>query len=87
MMSTQIQDAEVDLVANLCSTQVTMEQVLGFRPGDFIELELEPLITAKVDGVPVLECQYGVNDGHYALKVGKLLPSSETGLRGGSYGR
>jgi flagellar motor switch protein FliM len=87
MMSTQIQDAEVDLVANLCSTQVTMEQVLGFRPGDFIELELERLVTAKVDGVPVLECQYGVNDGHYALKVDKLLPSSETGLRGGSYGR
>jgi flagellar motor switch protein FliM len=88
LLSVQIQDAEVDLVAELCGTQVTMEQVLGFRPGDFIELELQPLIQAKVDGVPVLDCQYGVNDGHYALKVDKLLPSSQTSLRGGSnYGR
>jgi flagellar motor switch protein FliM len=87
MLSSQIQDAEVDLVAELGTTRATVEQLLGFRPGDFIELELDPLIKAKVDGVPVLECQYGVNDGHYAIKVENLLPSTES-LKGGmNYGR
>ena len=37
--------------------------------------------------MPVLECQYGVNDGHYAIKVENLLPSTES-LKGGmNYGR
>jgi flagellar motor switch protein FliM len=49
---------------------------------------LDPLIKAKVDGVPVLECHYGVNDGHYAIKVESLLPSTESTLKGGmNYGR
>ena len=82
LLSSQIQEAEVDLVAELGSTRTTVEQVLAFRPGDFIELDMEPTIQAKVDGVPVLDCQYGVNDRHYALKVEKLLPSSEMALRG-----
>ena len=83
MLSSQIQDAEVDLVAELGNTRATVEQLLGFRPGDFIELDLDPLIKAKVDGIPVLECQYGVNDGHYAIKIEKLLPSTDSVLKGG----
>jgi flagellar motor switch protein FliM len=34
-------------------TQATVEQLLAFKPGDFIELDLQPVIQAKVDGVPV----------------------------------
>lgn len=82
MLSNQIQDAEVDLVAELGTTWATVEQLLGFRPGDFIELDVNPLIKAKVDGVPVLECQYGVNDGHYAIKVERLLSSTDSFLKG-----
>ena len=62
--------------------RATVEQLLGFRPGDFVELDMEPVIQAKVDGVPVFDCQYGVNDGHYAIKIEKLLTSSETGWLG-----
>jgi flagellar motor switch protein FliM len=36
-----------------------VEQLLAFKPGDFIELDLEPMIQAKVDGVPVFDCHYG----------------------------
>ena len=82
LLKTQIQDAEVELVAELASTRATVEQLLGFRPGDFIELDMEPVIQAKVDGVPVFDCHYGINDGHYAIKIEKLLTSSETGWLG-----
>ena len=82
LLKSQIQDAEVELVAELASTRATVEQLLGFRPGDFIELDMDPVIQAKVDGVPVFDCQYGINDGHYAIKIDKLLTSSEAGWLG-----
>ena len=46
-------------MAELAHAPATVEQLLALKPGDFIELDLEPLIQAKVDGVPVLECHYG----------------------------
>ena len=82
LLKNQIQDAEVELVAELATARATVEQLLGFRPGDFIELDMEPVIQTKVDGVPVFDCQYGVNNGHYAIKIDKLLTSSETGWLG-----
>jgi flagellar motor switch protein FliM len=55
LLKTQIQAAQVELVAELGSAPATVEQLLAFQPGDFIELDLETLINAKVDGVPVFE--------------------------------
>ncbi|MFL6664940.1 MAG: flagellar motor switch protein FliM [Rhizobacter sp.] len=76
LLKQQIQSAEVDLVAELASAPATVEQLLAFKPGDFIELDLQPGIQAKVAGVPILECHYGTSNGRYALKVDQLLTSS-----------
>jgi flagellar motor switch protein FliM len=84
LLKQQIQSAEVDLVAELGTAQATVEQLLAFKPGDFIELDLEPMIQAKVDGVPVFDCHYGTSDGHYAIKIDKLLSSSTLGWLGES---
>ena len=76
MLKTQIQSAEVDLIAELAHAPATVEQLLSFKPGDFIELDLDPLILAKVDGVPVLECHYGTSNNRYAIKVESMITSS-----------
>jgi flagellar motor switch protein FliM len=85
LMKTQIQAAHVELVAELGHAPATVEQLLAFKPGDFIELDLKPGIEAKVAGVPVLECHYGTSNGKYALKVDQLLTSSSTGWIGESH--
>ena len=82
LLQTQIQAAEVDLVAKLATTQATVEQLLSFKPGDFIELDLDPAIQAKVDGVPVLDCHYGTANNRYAIKVDRLISSSNQGWLG-----
>ena len=84
LMSTQIQSAEVELVAELAHAPATVEQLLSFKPGDFIELELEPQIQATVSGVPVFDCHYGTSKGRYALKVDRLLSSSTASWLGES---
>ena len=82
LLKQQIQSAEVELVAELATAQATVEQLLSFKPGDFIELDLLPNIEAKVSGVPILECHYGTSNGKYALKVDQLLSSSNLGWLG-----
>ena len=84
LLKQQIQSAEVELVAELATAPATVEQLLSFKPGDFIELDLNPSIEAKVDGVPVLACHYGTSKGKYALKVDHLLTSSNAGWLGAS---
>ena len=87
LLKTQIQAAEVELVAELATAPATVEQLLALKPGDFIELDLSPAIEAKVDGVPVLECHYGTSNGRYALKVDRLISSSNLGWLGDPHAR
>lgn len=82
LLTQQIQSAEVDLVAEMAHAPATVEQLLALKPGDFIELDLEKLIEAKVDGVPILECYYGTSNGKYALRIDKLLTSTGHGWLG-----
>ena len=76
LLKQQIQSAEVNLVAELARADATVEQLLSFKPGDFIELDLEPLIQAKIDGVPIFDCHYGTSNNRYSIKIDKLLTSS-----------
>jgi len=76
LMKQQITDAKVELVAELATAPATIEQLLAFKVGDFIELDLHQIIEAKVVGVPILDCSYGTSNGRYALKVNQLLASS-----------
>ena len=87
MMRDQIQEASVELVVELANAPATVEQLLALAPGDFIELDLKRGVQAKVAGVPVVACHYGVSNGRYALKVDRLLPSSPLGWIGEPHGQ
>jgi len=76
LLKTQIQSAEVELVAELAYAGATVEQLLSFKPGDFIELDLDPMIQAKVSGVPVFDAHYGTSNNRYAIKIDKMLTGS-----------
>ena len=85
LLKHQIQDAQVDLVVELAHAPATVEQLLSFKPGDFIELDLNPMVQALVDGVPVLDCHYGTSNGRYSIKVSQLLSSSTLGWIGAKH--
>lgn len=81
----EIQAAEVNLVAELAKADATVEQLLAMKVGDFIELDRQSIIEAKVDGVPVFECQYGTHKGKYALKIERSLRSATQSWIGDNY--
>ncbi|HYR24387.1 MAG TPA: flagellar motor switch protein FliM [Aquabacterium sp.] len=82
LLTQQIQSAEVDLVAELAHAPATVEQLLALKPGDFIELDLEKVIQAKIDGVPVFDCYYGTSNGKYSLRIDQLLTNGNTSWLG-----
>jgi flagellar motor switch protein FliM len=79
LLKTQIQAAEVQLIAELAHAPATIEQLLAFKPGDFIELDLDPMIQAVVDGVPVFDCHYGTSNNRYSIKIDKLITTTDQG--------
>jgi len=82
LLKHQIQAAQVELVAELGTAPATVEQLLAFKPGDFIELDLEAMIKAKIDGVPIYDCHYGTSNGKYAIKIDQMLTSPDSGWLG-----
>ena len=78
LMTQQIQVAEVEMVAVLGNGRATFDEILNMKVGDIIPLTVPETIQATVDGVPVMDCTYGVLNGQYALKVEKLLANSES---------
>jgi len=77
LLSKQVQCADIELVATLGQAKITLEKVLKMRNGDIIPLEVEDNITASVDGVPIMECKYGVFNNQYALRIAKMLTTNE----------
>lgn len=77
LLSKQVQTAEVDLVATLGYTSITLGEILDLHVGDIISLEIGESVVAEVDGVPILQCNYGIKNGQYALKVEKVLAGAE----------
>ncbi|KQP13788.1 flagellar motor switch protein FliM [Pseudorhodoferax sp. Leaf267] len=81
VLSREIQSAEVVLVAELARADATVEQLLAMKPGDFIELEREPRITASIGGVPVFECQYGTHNAKYAIRIEQCLRGNDQPIK------
>jgi flagellar motor switch protein FliM len=76
LLRQQIQLAEVEIVADLGTAQVSLGDIVNMKVGDVIPLDIPKTVEAKVDGIPVMECAYGKFNGQYTLRVEKLLSSS-----------
>ncbi|MCU0774172.1 MAG: flagellar motor switch protein FliM [Ideonella sp.] len=87
LLKQQIQAAEVEIVAELAHAPATVETLLALKPGDFLELDMEPVIEGKVLGVPIFSCQYGTSNNRYALKVDQLYASSNLSWLGENHVR
>jgi flagellar motor switch protein FliM len=73
----QLMTAEVELVAPLGRTEVTLGEVAKLKVGDIIPIDISDVVNVRVDGVPLLDCRYGVNNGQYALKIEQFVPVEE----------
>src|SRR5690606_17684210 len=66
-LTRQVQGAEIEIIANLGQTGVTLHQILNMQEGDVIALDIPDTVVAMANGVPIMDCHYGILNGHYAL--------------------
>jgi flagellar motor switch protein FliM len=72
-LSTQVQNADVDLRAQFLTLQSSIGHLLKLQVGDVLPIEIPETIVARVNGIPVMECGYGTSNNHYALRVQKMI--------------
>ncbi|QRX83165.1 flagellar motor switch protein FliM [Glaciimonas sp. PAMC28666] len=81
-LSRQVQSVDVKLTADFQTVSSTIGQLLKLKVGDVLPLDMPESIVASVDGVPVMECGYGTSNGHYALRVQKMINHRDSDLKG-----
>jgi len=72
-MSHQMQSADVELTADFATLHSTVGDLMKLRVGDVLPIDLPDTVLARVDGVPVMKCGYGVANDHYALSVQQMI--------------
>ncbi|MDR5737188.1 MULTISPECIES: flagellar motor switch protein FliM [unclassified Caballeronia] len=82
VLSQQVQSAEVELTVDLAEIRSSFEKLLNMRAGDVLPIDIPEHVVAKVDGVPVMECGYGIFNGQYALRVQNMISASDSPKEG-----
>lgn len=80
-MAGEIKQSHVELVADFVDIPTSIGRVMSLKKGDVLEIDLPEIVTARVDGVPVMLCEYGSQQGQRALRVSELIehtPSSKS---------
>jgi flagellar motor switch protein FliM len=82
LMTQQIQTAEVEILVELGTIRSSLGDLLNMKVGDILPILMPETVFGKVDGVPVMECTYGKFQGQLALRVEKLIHSTNESLQG-----
>ena len=77
LLRRQLLSAEVELRAPLGRTNLTLGDVTKLKVGDIVPIAIDELINVRVDGIPLMDCRYGINNGQYALKVEQFVAQEE----------
>jgi len=75
-MAGEIAQSEIELIADFVEMDARVGQVMALKVGDVLPIELPDIISARVDGVPVMTCEYGSQNGLRALLVKDLVDHS-----------
>jgi flagellar motor switch protein FliM len=72
-LSRQVRSADVILSADFAEISSSIRKLVSLNPGDILPIDIPTTVTAAIDGVPLMECDYGLSNGQHALRVQTLL--------------
>ncbi len=77
LLQDEVKSAEVELRTRLTTAEITVGDLINFKAGDVLRIDLPETALAFIDDVPVFRAKYGVSRGNYALQVDTLLRHSD----------
>lgn len=75
-MADEITQSQVELIADFVEVESRLGQVMALKVGDVLPIDLPDSVKVRVDGVPVMTCEYGSYNGARALLVKELIDHS-----------
>jgi flagellar motor switch protein FliM len=73
LLRQQLQSAEVELTAELTHAALSLGQIQKMKVGDVIPVNIPETIVTKVDGVPLMECKFGQQQGQFAIQIERFI--------------
>jgi len=61
--------SEVELSSLLVEKTMTIHEVMAFKKGDVIPIDMPENVAIRAEGVPVFKGKVGLSDGNYAIQV------------------
>lgn len=80
-MASELKQSQIELIADFAGIDLCIGQVMALKVGDVLPIELPETVVARVDGVPVMRCEYGSQSGQRALQVRELIDHSSANSR------
>lgn len=83
LLRARLLDAAVNISSRLGKTRMTLGQVAALDVGDVIDLEDPRLLTMTINQTPVINGNFGVHDGKYAIET-LAWPATNAYANGGA---
>ncbi len=74
----EIMDVKFGFDANIVEHELTLKEVMNFKAGDIIPIELPEFIMMKIEDLPTYRCKMGRSRDNLALKICEKIPRPET---------
>ncbi|MCG9722278.1 flagellar motor switch protein FliM [Shewanella sp. Isolate7] len=74
----EIMDVEVGIDATIVEKEISLKDVMGFKAGDIIPVEMPEYIVLRVEDLPTYRCKLGRSRENLALNIREKIPRPET---------
>jgi len=74
----EIMDVQVGFDANIIEHELKLRDVMDFKAGDIIPIELPEHIMMRIEDLPTYRCKLGKSRDNLALKISEKIPRPET---------
>lgn len=64
-----VQDIDVKLSVNVANRKISLREVLKFKTGDIIPIEMPEFVTVRANGVPTFKGKLGVSNERYSVQM------------------
>lgn len=64
-----VKELDVNLSVNVANRKVTLRDVLKFKTGDIIPIEMPEFVTVRANGVPTFKGKLGVSNERYSVQM------------------
>lgn len=73
-----VQDIDVKLSVNVANRKIPLREVLKFKAGDIIPIEMPEFVTVRANGVPTFKGKLGVSNDRYSVQMEESFKTKVT---------